>query len=309
MNWITKVLKFGERIKRVIKQRPSKEDIDNSDWTSCCQGPILKKELEENLFVCPSCKKHHRINCRQRFDIIFGKNNYEILQTPIPQDDPLNWVDSKSYIDRLKDARKKTAMECGVMVVATQINNIKITACASDFAFIGGSVGAAEGEAILYGIQHAIENQQPFLNFTSGGGMRMFESLIALSQMTRTTLAINELKNNNLPYLVCLTDPTAGGITASYAMLGDIAFAEPGALIAFAGKKVIQGTIKEELPEGFQKSEYVEKSGFVDLIVERKNLRERIGSILSILLKKNSAINSETNETSEDSRTLTKAAS
>jgi|TARA_B110000914_G_scaffold224335_1_gene241893 acetyl-CoA carboxylase carboxyl transferase subunit beta len=309
MNWITKVLKFGEKIKRVIKKRPSKEDIDNSDWTSCCQGPILKKELEENLFVCPSCKKHHRINCRQRFDIIFGKNNYEILQTPIPQDDPLNWVDSKSYIDRLKDARKKTAMDCGVMVVATQINNIKITACASDFAFIGGSVGAAEGEAILYGIQHAIENQQPFLNFTSGGGMRMFESLIALSQMTRTTLAINELKNNNLPYLVCLTDPTAGGITASYAMLGDIAFAEPGALIAFAGKKVIQGTIKEELPEGFQKSEYVEKSGFVDLIVERKNLRERIGSILSILLKKNSAINSETNETSEDSRTLTKAAS
>jgi acetyl-CoA carboxylase carboxyl transferase subunit beta len=309
MNWITKVLKFGEKIKRVIKKRPSKEDIDNSEWTSCCQGPILKKELEENLFVCPSCKKHHRINCRQRFDIIFGKNNYEILQTPIPQDDPLNWVDSKSYIDRLKDARKKTAMDCGVMVVATQINNIKITACASDFAFIGGSVGAAEGEAILYGIQHAIENQQPFLNFTSGGGMRMFESLIALSQMTRTTLAINELKNNNLPYLVCLTDPTAGGITASYAMLGDIAFAEPGALIAFAGKKVIQGTIKEELPEGFQKSEYVEKSGFVDLIVERKNLRERIGSILSILLKKNSAINSETNETSEDSRTLTKAAS
>ena len=309
MNWITKVLKFGEKIKRVIKIRPSKEDINNSDWTSCCQGPILKKELEENLFVCPSCKKHHRINCRQRFDIIFGKNNYEILQTPIPQDDPLNWVDSKSYIDRLKDARKKTAMDCGVMVVATQINNIKITACASDFAFIGGSVGAAEGEAILYGIQHAIENQQPFLNFTSGGGMRMFESLIALSQMTRTTLAINELKNNNLPYLVCLTDPTAGGITASYAMLGDIAFAEPGALIAFAGKKVIQGTIKEELPEGFQKSEYVEKSGFVDLIVERKNLRERIGSILSILLKKNSAINSETNETSEDSRTLTKAAS
>ena len=309
MNWITKVLKFGEKIKRVIKKRPSKEDIDNSDWTSCCQGPILKKELEENLFVCPSCNKHHRINCKQRFDIIFGKNNYEILKTPIPQDDPLNWVDSKSYIDRLKDARKKTAMECGVMVVATQINNIKITACASDFAFIGGSVGAAEGEAILYGIQHAIENQQPFLNFTSGGGMRMFESLIALSQMTRTTLAINELKNNNLPYLVCLTDPTAGGITASYAMLGDIAFAEPGALIAFAGKKVIQGTIKEELPEGFQKSEYVEKSGFVDLIVERKNLRERIGSILSILLKKNSAINSETNETSEDSRTLTKAAS
>jgi acetyl-CoA carboxylase carboxyl transferase subunit beta len=309
MNWITKVLKFGEKIKKVIKKRPSREDIENSDWTSCCKGPILKKELEDNLFVCPSCNKHHRINCRQRFDIIFGKNNYEILSTPIPQDDPLSWSDSKSYKERLKDARKKTEMDCGIMVVTSQINNIKITACASDFAFIGGSVGAAEGEAILYGIQHSIQNSQPFINFTSGGGMRMFESVIALSQMTRTTLAINELKKNNLPYLVCLTDPTAGGITASYAMLGDIAFAEPGALIAFAGARVIQGTVKEELPEGFQKSEYVEKTGFVDLIVERKDLREKIGSILSILLKKSSAINSEVNETSKDNRTLTKAAS
>ena len=310
MNWITKKLfHLSQKIKTVIKQRPTKEEIENSDWTSCCKGPILKKELEENLWVCPSCNKHHRINCKQRFDIVFGKNNYEILKTPIPQDDPLNWKDSKSYKERLKDARKKTGMECGIMVVNTKINNINITACASDFTFIGGSVGAAEGEAILCGIQHAIENNQPFINFTSGGGMRMFESLIALSQMTRTTLAINELKKNNLPYFVCLTDPTAGGITASYAMLGDIAFAEPGALVAFAGARVIQGTVKEELPEGFQKSEYVEKSGFIDLIVERKNLRERIGSILSILLKKNSAIKSETNETPEANRTLTKAAS
>ena len=139
--------------------------------------------------------------------------------------------------------------------------------------------------------------------------MRMFESLISLSQMTRTTLAINELKKNNLPYLVCITDPTAGGITASYAMLGDITFAEPGALVAFAGKRVIQGTVKEELPEGFQKSEYVEKTGFVDLIVERKELSEKIGTILSILLKKNSVISSEGNDTSEDSQSLTKAAS
>jgi acetyl-CoA carboxylase carboxyl transferase subunit beta len=310
MNWITKkLLHLSQKIRTVIKQRPTKEEIENSDWTSCCKGPILKKELEENLWVCPSCNKHHRINCKQRFDIVFGKNNYEILKTPIPQDDPLKWKDSKSYKERLKDARKKTGMECGIMVINTKINNINITACASDFAFIGGSIGAAEGEAILYGIQHAIENNQPFLNFTSGGGMRMFESLIALSQMTRTTLAVNELKKKKLPYFVCLTDPTAGGITASYAMLGDIAFAEPGALIAFAGARVIQGTVKEELPEGFQKSEYVEKSGFVDLIVERKDLREKIYTILSILLKKNSAINSETNETSEDSRTLTKAAS
>ncbi len=289
MNWITKVLKFGEKIKTVIKKRPSKEEIQNSDWTSCCKGPILKKELEDNLFVCSSCNKHHRINCRQRFDIIFGKNNYEILQTPIPQDDPLNWKDSKSYKDRLNDVRKKTGMDCGIMVISTKINNI--------------------GEAILYGVQHAIENQQPFLNFTSGGGMRMFESLIALSQMTRTTLAINELKKNNLPYLVVLTDPTAGGITASFAMLGDITFAEPGALVAFAGKRVIQATVKEELPDDFQKSEYVEKCGFIDLIIERKNLREKIESILSILLKKNSVINSEQNEITENNTSFTKIAS
>ena len=309
MNWIKKVLHISEKIKKVIKKRATKEEVASSDWTSCCKGPVLKKDLEDKLWVCGACGKHHRINCKQRFDIVFGKNNYEILETPIPQDDPLDWKDSKTYKERLKIARNKTGQECAVMIVKTKINNIDITAGAFDFAFIGASVGAAEGEAIIYGIQHAIDNQTPFVLFTSGGGMRMFESLIALSQMTRTTLAISELKKNNLPYLVCLTDPTAGGITASFAMLGDIAFAEPGALIAFAGKRVIQATVKEELPSDFQKSEYVEKCGFIDLIVHRKDLREKIGSILSILLKKNSVINSVSDETSEDNRTLTKAAS
>ena len=223
MNWIKKVLHISEKIKKVIKKRATKEEIASSDWTSCCKGPILKKDLEDNLWVCDSCGKHHRISCRQRFDIVFGKNNYEILETPIPQDDPLNWKDSKTYKERLKIARNKTGQECAVMIVKTKINNIDITAGAFDFAFIGASVGAAEGEAIIYGIQNAIDNQTPFVLFTSGGGMRMFESLIALSQMTRTTLAINELKNNKLPYIICFTDPTAGGITASFASLGDVA--------------------------------------------------------------------------------------
>jgi len=309
MNWIKKTLSFSEKIKKIIRTRATKADIASSDWTSCCKGPILKKDLEENLWVCPSCNKHHRITPRQRFNITFGKNNYKVLKTPIPQDDPLNWNDSKPYKDRLKAARKKTGMDCGMMVIDTNINNINLTAIASDFDFIGGSIGAAEGEAFLCGIQHAIENEQPFVVFTSGGGMRMMESLISLSQMTRTTLAINELKKNNLPYLVVLTDPTAGGITASYAMLGDLHLAEPGALIAFAGARVIQGTVREELPEGFQRSEYVEKTGFVDLIVERKELREKICTLLSILLKKNSAIISSENETTEVSKTLTRAAS
>jgi len=196
------------------------------------------------------------------------------------------------------------------MVVASgSINNIKITAIASDFDFMGASIGAAEGEAFLYAAQHAIENKQPLLVVTQGGGMKMQESLISLSQMTRTTLAINEVKAAGLPYIVLLSDPTAGGITASYAMLGDINLAEPGSLIAFAGARVIAGTVKQELPEGFQRSEYVQKTGFVDLIVNRKDTASTIGTLLSILLKKNSAISSEENETSEDTQQLSKVAS
>jgi len=309
MNWITKIIKAGEKIKTAFHERASKEDIAKSDWTSCCRGPILKKDLEENLWVCPSCSKHHRIKPSQRFDILFGKNNYEIFKTPIPKDDPLGFVDSKSYKDRLKAARKKTGLECSMVVAEGSINQIKITAIASDFDFMGASIGAAEGEAFLYAAQHAIENQQPLLMVATGGGMKMQESLISLSQMTRTTLAINEVKAAGLPYIVLMADPVAGGITASYAMLGDLHIAEPGALIAFAGARVIQGTVKEELPEGFQKSEYVQKTGFVDLIVERKDLASKIGTLLSILLKQNSVISSEQNETSEDTQQLSRAAS
>jgi acetyl-CoA carboxylase carboxyl transferase subunit beta len=309
MNWITKIIKAGEKIKTAIHERVSKEDMAKSDWTSCCKGPILKKNLEENLWVCPDCNRHHRIKPSQRFDILFGKNNYEVFKTPIPKDDPLGFVDSKSYKDRLKSARKKTGLECSMVVAEGSINKIKITAIASDFDFMGASIGAAEGEAFLYAAQHAIENQQPLLMIATGGGMKMQESLISLSQMTRTTLAINEVKAAGLPYIVLMADPVAGGITASYAMLGDLHIAEPGALIAFAGARVIQGTVKEELPEGFQKSEYVQKTGFVDLIVERKDLGSIIGTLLSILLKQNSVISSKQNETSEDSRSLTRAAS
>jgi len=300
MNWIKKTLKIGEKIKTLLKRRPTPEETENSDWTSCC-GPVLKKDMEINLWVCPACNKHHRLSCKQRFDIFFSKNNYEILNTPTPQEvDILRWKDTKSYKDRLKAARKKTGMNCAVMIVKSEIDNIKVTAAASDMSFIGASIGAAEGEALLTGIQHAIDNKQPFINFTSGGGMRMYENLISLSQMTRVTLAINELKKNNLPYIVVMCDATTGGITASYAMLGDINLAEPNALVAFAGARVIKGTVNEELPEGFQKSEYVLKTGFIDLIVERSELKRKIGSILSILLKKNSDINLKNlNETSE----------
>ena len=310
MNWLTKAIGLGEKIKKVLRKRASKEEIENSDWTSCCKGPILKKDLEDNLWVCNSCGKHHRISCKQRFDIFFGKNSYEVLETPQPAEDPLNWVDTKSYKERLRDARKKTGQNCAVMIAKGKINSIEVTAGAINFDFIGGSCGAAESEAIIYGVQHSIDNQTPYVFFPCGGGQRMFESPIALAGMTRTTLAINELKKNNLPYIVCFTDPCAGGITASFAMLGDIHFAEKGSLIAFAGKRVIQATVKEELSPDFQTAEFVEKHGFVDKVVNRKDLTNEVGKLLEILLKKNSEVNSVlSNETSTNIEQSTKAAS
>ena len=310
MNWIKKVLNISEKIKKVIRERPSKEDVEKSNWTTCCAGPILKTELQENQWVCKSCGKHHRISCKNRFDIFFGKDNYEIIDTPVPIDDPLNWHDSKPYTSRLKSARKATGQKCAVMIASGKINGVTITAGAINFQFIGGSVGSAEGEAIIYGIQHAIDNQNPFVFFPSGGGQRMHESPIALTQMTRTTLAVNELKNKKLPYIICFTDPTAGGITASFASLGDVAISEPGALIAFAGRRVIEATVKEKLDENFQKAERVLECGFIDLIIERKDLSEKIATLLKILLKKNSvesAINID--ETTENTRSISPIAS
>ena len=301
MNWLKKTLDFGQKIKRFLKKRPSRKDIEKSDWTSCCKGPILKKDLKDNLWVCPDCNKHHRINPKQRFDLLFGKDNYTVLKTPIPPDDPLSFTDTKSYKERLKSARKKTGLSCSMVVADGLIKNIKLTTIASDFNYMGASIGAAEGEAFLFAAQHSIENNQPLLVVATGGGMKMQESIISLNQMTRTTLAINELKAKRIPYIVLFADPVAGGITASYAMLGDIQIAEPGALIAFAGRRVIEGTVKEELPENFQKSEHVQACGFVDTIIQRKDLPEKIGILLSILLKKQSEVKIEDGDkTSED---------
>ncbi len=310
MNWINKIKKFGESIKQNINKKfPTRFERESSAWTSCCKGPILKKDLEENLFVCPQCNKHHRISPKQRFDILFGKDNYEILKTPIPIDDPLGWVDTKSYKERLKQARKKTNQDCATLIAKGSINGIDVTVGATNFEFIGGSHGAAETEAIIYAVQHAIDNSTGLCLFTCGGGQKMFEGPIALAGMTKTTLAINELKKNNLPYLVIFTDPCTGGISASYSNLGDIQYSEPGALIAFAGRRVVQATVKEELPPDFQTAEFLLKHGFVDRIVERKNLSYEIGMLLSILLKKNSEVNSENNEKTSEISIQTREAS
>ena len=312
MNWITKALKFGEKIKKILKKRPTKEEIDNSDWTNCCTGPILKKDLEENLFVCNACGKHHRMSCIQRFDTFFGKNNYELIKTPLPsEEDPLDWNDTKSYKERLKDAKKKTEQDCAIMVAKGNIKNIEVTVAASNFSFLGGSISLAESEALIYAIKHSIDNKTPFINFCSGGGMRMMASAVSLTKgMAATTIAINELKKNKLPYIVCVVDPCAGGISASYAMTGDIIMGEVGALCAFAGRRVVQATVKEELPDDFQSVEFLQKHGFIDKVVHRKELGHEIGNLLSILLKKNTEVNlNSENETSDNFEKITKAAS
>ena len=312
MNWITRIIKAGEKIKTAIHKRATKEDIANSDWMSCCKGPQQKIIFENNMWVCPDCNEHHKISPKLRFAYLFDDGKYEILDTPSPVDDPLEFVDSKPYKDRLKAARKKTGLKCSMVVATGKIKDINVTAFASDWSFMGSSIGQAEGEAILFAVQHAIDNKHALLAVTSGGGMKMQEGLFSLSQMPRSVLAINELKKNKLPYIVLLTNPTTGGITASYAMTGDIQIAEPNALIAFAGARVIAGTVKESLPAGFQRAEYVQKTGFVDIIVNRKDLPDKIGTLLSILLKKHPAQDqtSEEDDVSNESLTVkTKEAS
>ena len=281
MNWITKFIK--PKIQSLFKKRASKSD--ETLWTTCvCKELIYKDDLKNNLYCCPKCAAHHKISCLQRFQMLFDNDQYTILESPLPKDDPLNFVDKKKYTDRLEAARKITKQDDAVAIAKGQINKINVTVGAQDFRFIGGSVGAASGEAFIHGVQNAIENKNPFIFFSCSGGQRMMESSIALMQMSRTVLAVNELKKNNLPYIVILTDPTTGGVTASWAMLGDILIAEPKATIGFAGRRVIADTVRETLPEEFQTAEYVKDHGGIDLVIERKYLKSTIGTILSVLL-------------------------
>ena len=307
VNWLNKLWKAGERIKAVIKKRATKEELAQSNYVSCCVGLVSKDDLANNFHCCPHCSKHFKITPAQRFKYLFDSGLYETFKTPIPQDDPLRFEAVKTYKDQLKSARKKTGLDCSMVVASGEINKIKCTAVASDFSFLGASIEGAEGEALLYAAMHAIENKQPLIVAAMGGGMRMQASMISLSQMPRTTLAINEVKAAGLPYIVIMTNPVAGGITASYAMLGDVHISEPGATVAFAGRRVIQGTVREELPSNFQSSEAVLDAGFIDKICERKDLNKEIGTLLSILLKKNNVIISEDNETSENPQTLREA--
>ena len=283
MNWITKFIK--PKIKSLFDKKSSKTE-DNL-WTTCeCKNLIYKEDLQSNFNCCPKCGSHHKLSCVERFKTFFDNKEFEILETPLPKDDPLKFKDNKSYSDRLKKARSITSQDDAVLIAKGKVQNIDIIVGAQDFRFIGGSFGAASGEAFIAGIQHAIEKNIPFVFFSCSGGQRMMESSIALMQMSRTALAVNELKKKNIPYIVVLTNPTTGGVTASWAMLGDILIAEPKATIGFAGRRVIQDTVRETLPNEFQTAEYVQEHGGIDLVIERKFLSSTIGTLLNVLLKK-----------------------
>tara|TARA_B100000929_G_scaffold129585_1_gene102594 strand:- start:1471 stop:2391 length:921 start_codon:yes stop_codon:yes gene_type:complete len=301
MNWITKFIK--PRIKSLFKKKLS--DNKETLWSTCeCKNLIYKDDLFNNLSVCPSCGFHHKLTCEERFKIFFDNKEYEILETPLPKDDPLKFP---KYSEKLKQSREKTKQSDAVLIANGKLDDTHITVGTQNFSFIGGAVGAASGEAFIHGVQHAINNKTPFIFFSCSGGQKMQEGAIALMQMTRTVLAVNELKKNNLPYIVVMTNPTTGGVSASFAALGDILIGEPKSVIAFAGRRVIQNTVKEELPEDFQTAEFVKDHGGIDLVVERKYLRSTISTLISILLKKKEVKNiSEMNDVTDLNDTLQK---
>ena len=297
MNWISKFIK--PKIKSLFKKKTSSSE--ETLWLSCeCKNLIYKEDFKSNFYCCTKCGAHHKLSCKDRFQLFFDNGVYEVINSPLPIDDPLEFVDNKKYKDRLRDARKKTGQDDAILIARGKVKNIDVTVGAQDFRFIGGSFGAASGEAFITAVQNAINNKTPLVFFSCSGGQRMMESSIALMQMTRTTLAINELKKNNLPYIVVLTDPTTGGVSASWALLGDVLIAEPKATIGFAGRRVIQDTVRENLPEEFQTAEYVKNHGGIDLVIERKYLNSTIGTLLSVLLKK-----SETQAKKEDTNAIT----
>ena len=276
MNWLTNFVK--PKLSALVR----KKDVPENLWNNCpsCASMIHHKDLNENLRVCVTCNYHFRMTAEKRIETLFSKEKFlEIKLDEIP-DDPLKFYDKKKYKDRLKEYRKKTGREDAFILGIGDIDNKKAIYGFMNFNFMGGSMGRAVGEGIVRGAQKAIENKYPYIIFTSSGGARMQEGTISLMQMPRTVAAVELLNVNKIPYIVVLTEPTTGGVTASFAMLGDITIAEKGSTIGFAGKRVIQDTIREELPFNFQKAEYLYEHGMVDIVVERKNLKKTISSLL-----------------------------
>tara|TARA_B100000029_G_C17545946_1_gene948440 strand:- start:331 stop:1182 length:852 start_codon:yes stop_codon:yes gene_type:complete len=273
MNWLTNFVK--PKLSALVSRR---KDVPDNLWKNCpsCGNMMHHKDLYENYDVCSSCNYHFRMDVKRRIDMLFGQENFKEVKIEKTSDDPLKFVDKKKYKDRLKEYRKKTNYEDAFVLGESKIKNFDIVSGFMNFDFMGGSMGRAVGTAIVTGAKISVEKKIPYLLFTCSGGARMQEGIISLMQMPRTVAAIQLLKKNNIPYIVVLTDPTTGGVTASFAMLGDITLAESGSTIGFAGKRVIQDTIREELPIDFQKAEYLKEHGMIDIVVHRKEMKETL---------------------------------
>ena len=277
MSWLS-------RVRSGIPFLPKRQSAENL-WHKCakCGTMVFLKEWEENYSVCPRCDFHDRIGPAARFEQLFDAAKYEVMTSPEVREDPLRFKDSKRYSDRLKAARTATGERDALINARGKVGGHKVVLGVQDFAFMGGSMGIAVGAAFVAGIRAAIKARSPYIIFTASGGARMQEAVLSLMQLPRTTVALAELHEAGLPYIVVLTDPTTGGVTASYAMLGDIQIAEPGALIGFAGQRVIEQTIREKLPEGFQRAEYLLDHGIIDMVVHRGELKEKLALLVSYL--------------------------
>lgn len=281
MNWINSV--FRPKIQNFLSKREVAENL----WIKCPESGdmIFHRDLEQNQWVVPSSDYHFRMPAKERLKSLFDEGQYELVEVPKVPADPLKFRDERRYSDRLRDARTKTGTEDAVMVATGQLDGLDLTVGIHEFDFMAGSLGTAAGEAIVKSFETAVERNSPLILFTASGGARMQEGILSLMQLPRTTVGVQMLRAANLPYIVVLTNPTTGGVSASYAMLGDIHIAEPGALICFAGPRVIEQTIREKLPEGFQRSEYLFDHGMVDMVVHRHQMRETLSRTLRLLMK------------------------
>jgi acetyl-CoA carboxylase carboxyl transferase subunit beta len=279
MSWLTEVIR--PKIRVLFARR----DVPDNLWSQCtnCQRMIFTKDFIANMRVCADCGHHMRGSAMERLEWTFDKDGFTCIELPRPVADPLKFRDSKRYTDRLKEAREKTQLDDAVVVGHGTIGGHAAVVAAMEFAFIGGSMGAGLGEAIVAAARLAVLQQAPLIVFTASGGARMQEGAISLMQMPRTVIATRLVKDAGLPFIVVLTDPTTGGVSASFAMLGDIQIAEPGALIGFAGARVIEQTVRETLPEGFQRAEYLLKHGIIDMVVKRANMKETLTRVISLL--------------------------
>jgi len=280
MSWLSNFVR--PKIRALVK----KSDTSNNLWVKCngCEQMVYHKDLKETLSVCPTCNYHMKMSARQRLNWILDEET--ILDIIIPQTilDPLKFKDNKRYTDRLKVSKEKTQNDDAIIIASGQIGGNNAVVVTLDFNFMGGSMGVSVGEGFLAAAKEAVNLNVPLVVFTSSGGARMQEGIFSLMQLPRTVIAVNKLKENNIPYIVILTDPTTGGVSASFAMLGDVTYAEPGALIGFAGPRVIQSTVHEILPEGFQTSEYLLEHGMIDDVISRKNLKAVIANTITHLV-------------------------